>query len=280
MLAGFADFAGGLLTVYRRRATRRSVLYATALAAGFIVAAAVIDRVPEAVSDTNPHGPYYILVGFLAIYLVENLFSIHAHGHDEEVHDHDHCHDPGHAHDHADSDACEHAHEGEHAHALVSQFQPDECHISPAAATAALVGLLLHTVFDGIAIGAGFVTSQHVGIVMFLAVIFHKLPEGFSASALMLASGRTSRSAVLSAGLLGVATVVGTVIAIAVGSLDENWAQTFLTLATGSFLYIGCSDMIPATNKGQDRWAVLLVIVGVLTFIISTQVLRWAGLGH
>lgn len=281
MLAGFADFAGGMLTVFRRKATRRSVLYATALAAGFIVAAAVLDRVPEAISEKNPHGPYHILIGFLAIYLVENLFSTHAHGHEEDdVHDHDHCDDPGHMHDHADSEACEHAHEGEHAHALVSQFQPEECHISPAAAMAALVGLLLHTVFDGIAIGAGFLTSHHVGVVMFLAVIFHKLPEGFSASALMLASGRTSRSALMSAGMLGVATVVGTVLALAVGSLDAAWAQTFLTLATGSFLYIGCSDMIPATNKGQDRRAVVLVVVGVLTFIISTQVLRLVGLGH
>ena len=281
MLAGLADFVGGLLTIVRRRATRRSVLHATALAAGFIVAAAVLDRIPEAITERNPHGPYYILVGFLAIYLVENLFSTHAHGHSEEdVHDHDHCHDPGHAHDHADSDACEHAHEGEHAHALVSQFQPEECHISPSAATAALVGLLLHTFFDGIAIGAGFLTSRHTGLVMFLAVIFHKLPEGFSASALMLSSGRTSRSAVLSAGLLGVATVLGAVAATVMGSVDAAWAQIFLTLATGSFLYIGCSDMIPATNKGDDRRAVFLVLVGIATFIVSTWALRQVGLGH
>lgn len=245
----------------RVKADRHSILYATAVAAGFIVAAAVLDRVPEAVTVGNPYGPYYMLVGFFAIYLVENLFSTHAHSHG----DGDHVHDPR-------------ENEIGHSHALVSQFQPEECLISPAAATAALVGLLLHTLFDGIAIAAGFLTSRHTGFIMFLAVIFHKLPEGFSMSATMLAAGKSRKSAVTSAGMLGLATVVGAVLASVVASFEVQWAQIFLTLATGSFLYIGCSDMIPATNRGQDRSAVVLVIVGVLLFIASSKALQMVGL--
>lgn len=260
-IAGLADLLGGLLTVARVRPTRHSILYATAIAAGFIVAAAVLDRMPEAMTVANPHGPYYILIGFLAIYLVENLFSTHAHVHGDE----EHAHDP-------------HENEADHGHALVSQFQPEECLISPAAAGAALLGLLLHTLFDGVAIAAGFLSSRHTGIVMFLAVIFHKLPEGFSMSALMLSAGRTSKSAVTSAGLLGISTLLGAVLASVVGSAEAGWAQVFLTLATGSFLYIGCSDMIPATNKGQDRIAVLLVVLGVILFVASNQLLRMVGI--
>lgn len=259
LIAGLADLVGGLLTVVRGRATRRSVLYATAIAAGFIVAAAILDRVPEAITPSNPRGPWFILLGFLAIYLVENLFSTHAHV------------DAPHGDD-------EHGHEDEHGHALVSQFQPEECSISPAAATAAYLGLLLHTLFDGIAIAAGFMTSRHTGFVMFLAVIFHKLPEGFSVAALMLSAGRTARAAVVSAGMLGIATLAGALLAGAVGSVDAGWAQTFLTLATGSFIYIGCSDMIPATNKGRDRWAVFLVVLGVGLFAVSSSVLRSVGI--
>lgn len=270
------------MTVARGKATRRSVHRATALAAGFILAAAFLDRIPETVGEKAPNAPYWLLVGFLAIYLVENLFSTHAHGgREEEAHlDHQHCIDPAHVHDHSDGDACEHAHLGEHAHALVSQFQPEECSISPSAATAALVGLLLHTFFDGIAIGAGFLTSRHTGIVMFLAVIFHKMPEGFSVSALMLAAGRSTQTAVLAAALLGVATLGGAVTSAAVGTLEPAWAQTFLTLATGSFVYIGCSDMIPATNKGHDRWGVILVLLGVMLFVASSAVLESLGMGH
>lgn len=215
---------------------------------------------PEALTVSNPHGPYYILLGFIAIYLVENLFSTHAHVHGAD----EHVHDP-------------HADEADHGHALVSQFQPEECLISPVAAGAALWGLLLHTLFDGVAIAAGFLTSRHTGIVMFLAVIFHKFPEGFSMSALMLAAGRNARSAVMSAGLLGVSTVLGAILASIVASSQKGSAQIFLTLATGSFLYIGCSDMIPATNKGQDRKAVVLVLLGIALFMASNQALRLAG---
>ncbi len=259
--AGFADLIGGLLTVNRIKATRRAVLYATALAAGFILAAAIIDRVPESMTSANPHGPYFILAGFLAIYLVENLFSTHAHAHGM----HDTVHDP-------------HEHEEGHGHALVSQYQPEECLISPPAATAALIGLLLHTLFDGVAIAAGFLASRHTGLIMFLAVIFHKVPEGFSMSALMLSAGRSRRAAVQSAGLLGLSTVLGAALASVIGSLDVGMAQVFLTLATGSFLYIGCSDMIPATNKGNDRGALLLVVIGVVLFIASSTALKMVGI--
>jgi ZIP family zinc transporter/zinc and cadmium transporter len=263
VIAGLADLVGGLLTVARIKATRRSILYSTAIAAGFIVAAAMLDRIPDAIDPANPHGPAFILCGFLAIYLVENGFSTHAHLHGDE----EHAHDP-------------HAHEESHGHALVSQFQPEECLITPAAAVAALIGLLLHTLFDGIAIGAGFLKNTHTGLVMFLAVIFHKLPEGFSMSALMLAAGRPPRSAVTSAGMLGVSTVLGTLLALLVGSHDPAWAPAFLALETGSFLYIGCSDMLPATNKGQDRRALVLVLLGVGLFAASSWALEQAGFVH
>jgi ZIP family zinc transporter/zinc and cadmium transporter len=251
VVAGAADMLGGILTVAGLRTARISILYATGLAAGFIVAAAILDRVPEAMTQ-NPYGAVYILIGFMAIYLVENLFSTHAHDF---------------------PDTTPH----QHAHALVSEFQPEECHISAHASTTAMVGLLLHTLFDGVAIAAGFLTSEHTGYVMFLAVIFHKFPEGFSASALMLSAGRGRRVALWAAGLLGGSTILGAVLTLLLSFHDASWSRVCLTLATGTFLYIGCSDMIPATNKGHDRKVLGMVVLGALLFALSSAGLRYAG---
>ena len=57
-----------------------------------------------------------------------------------------------------------------------------------------MAGLSVHALFDGVAIGSGFVVSNWLGWLIFLAIFLHKAPEGFTMASVMLASGR-SRSA-------------------------------------------------------------------------------------
>src|SRR5207237_3367258 len=79
----------------------------------------------------------------------------------------------------------------------------------PAAGWLAVFGLGVHTVFDGVAIAAGFMVSASLGAVLFLAVMLHKLPEGFTIASIMLAGGH-SRGAALAAGTgRGVLTLAG-----------------------------------------------------------------------
>src|SRR5437868_10103115 len=42
-----------------------------------------------------------------------------------------------------------------------------------------LLGLIIHTFFDGIAITSGFILSNWLGWIIFFAVFLHKIPEGF-----------------------------------------------------------------------------------------------------
>lgn len=248
-IAALADFLGGYLTVVKKRLSENTLLYFIALAAGFILAACILDRVPETMKE-NPRGALFILVGFMVIYLIENLFSTHAHS--QVLPD--------------------------HGHAFVGRERGCEHLISPSAGYAALVGLALHAFFDGVAISAGFLMSRHTGVLMFLAVIFHKIPEGFSISSLMMASGRSRRAGLLSALILGVATFLGAVFTIVTGSGHVGFARALLTLATGTFLYIGASDLIPATNEGKNRLSVLFVLLGIALFMLSVFFLGKAGI--
>src|SRR4029079_8744520 len=53
----------------------------------------------------------------------------------------------------------------------------EETHrVSAATGITALVGLSLHTFFDGVAIASGFLASTRLGLLLFLAVLVHKLP--------------------------------------------------------------------------------------------------------
>src|SRR6185312_3123282 len=67
-----------------------------------------------------------------------------------------------------------------------------------------LFGLVIHTFFDGIAIASGFLISGWLVWIIFLVVVLHIVPEGFSESFIMLASGSSKAVAWAESGILGV----------------------------------------------------------------------------
>jgi zinc transporter ZupT len=87
------------------------------------------------------------------------------------------------------------------------------------ASYAALLGLVIHTFFDGVAIASGLLVSTSLGVVIFLAIFLHKLPEGFTVASLMLASGQSRRAAFWSSAILGGATLLGMALMFALGDV-------------------------------------------------------------
>jgi ZIP family zinc transporter/zinc and cadmium transporter len=128
----------------------------------------------------------------------------------------------------------------------------EETHtVRRAAGTAALVGLLLHTCFDGVAIASAFLVSSTLGVMVFLAILIHKLPEGVTIASLMMAAGRSTRAAVLSAGLLGAATVAGVFLTDASTVLVRHG----LAISAGVTLYVAASNLVPEF-QGKRGWKV------------------------
>lgn len=136
-------------------------------------------------------------------------------------------------------------------HALVGHFHFGEetHHVSPAVSLSALVGLLLHTFVDGVAIASAFHVSEELGLLVFGAILLHKIPEGLAIASLWIASGRTRAMALAAAAALGVATVLGVVVTDLVDPLGE-WG---LGLAAGVTLYVGGSNLIPEF-QGKSGW--------------------------
>lgn len=128
-------------------------------------------------------------------------------------------------------------------HALVGHFHFGEetHHVSRAVSVSALVGLLLHTFVDGVAIASAFNVSEELGVLVFGAIVLHKVPEGLAIASLWIASGRTRTAAIGAAAALGAATFLGVVFTDFVDPLAE-WG---LALAAGVTLYVGGSNLIP-----------------------------------
>jgi zinc transporter ZupT len=171
LVAGLADYLGGFLLV-RRSPSARALRYFVALGAGFMLAAAVLEMVPEGLRLNPVWAPILILAGYCGVHLLEHTLVPHFHFGEET-----------------------------HQHVL-----------SARTSYSVLLGLATHTFFDGVAIGSGFVLSHWLGWILFFAAFLHKIPEGFTIASVMLAGGRSRGAALNSALFLGAMTVLGVLV--------------------------------------------------------------------
>ncbi len=118
----------------------------------------------------------------------------------------------------------------------------EETHsVSEMVSLSALVGLLMHTFVDGVAVASGLRVSPQLGGLVFVAVLLHKFPEGLAISSLFLAAGAGRGKAILAAAALGAMTLAGVVI-------TDHWSllRTYgLAVSAGVTLYVGASNLVP-----------------------------------
>ena len=127
-----------------------------------------------------------------------------------------------------------------------------------------LLGLIIHTFFDGIAIASGFLVSNWLGWLIFLAIFLHKIPEGFTVSSVMLASGRSRGTAWGASVVLGGSTLAG----VLTMAIFRHHVGAGLPLAAGVTIYVAASDLVPEVNKEPAMKMALLVFVGAAVFFL------------
>ncbi len=136
----------------------------------------------------------------------------------------------------------------------------------------ALVGLLPHSFFDGVAIGSGFLGSHALGILIFTAVALHKVPTGVSLASVMLASGSSTKRTLAGVISLGVATILGAVLTPSITLL----AQYGLALSAGVTIYVAASNLIPESQR-EHGWKIPGgVFLGVVAFYLIRTLLPGA----
>ena len=224
LVAGLADVAGGLVLV-RARGVDRYLRYFVALGAGFLMATALLEMAPESLSLSPRLGPILIMGGYCVVHLLEHTINAHFHYGEETHHD---------------------------------EF------VSARTGYSVLGGLSVHALFDGVAIGSGFVVSNWLGWLIFLAILLHKAPEGFTMASVMLASGRSRAVAFYSAVALAAATLGGVLII----ELVPRWTNFGLTISAGVALYVGASDLVPEVNREPGIRMALVFFLGVAGFLL------------
>lgn len=235
LLAAAGNLLGGFLLTNLREAKQVRLKQLIALGAGFMLGAVFIEVVPEVAEQWDGNlviAMGWLLAGYLLIQLIEHNIAPHFHF-GEEIH--------------------------------------TEEILRHGAATSAVIALSIHTFFDGVAISSGLLTNFRLGVVLFVAVLLHKIPEGFTVASIMLSSGKGNRSAQRATGLIALSTFAG----ILSVTLMRPVVKYTLPLSAGVTLYVAASDLIPEINHGGWRVS-SLVFAGVAIFYFTHLLLHSA----
>lgn len=127
------------------------------------------------------------------------------------------------------------------------------------------IGIAIHNLPEGLAIGSSFAFASDMGMRMVIVITLHNLPEGMS-MAVPLRIGGYSRTKVLLLTLLsGVPTGIGAFIGAILGNISDFFVALCLALAGGTMLYITCGELIPnAKALHNGRTSTIGIIVGFI----------------
>jgi zinc and cadmium transporter len=161
-------------------------------------------------------------------------------------------------------------HLAQHVFTAHFHFGEETHRVSAATGNSALLGLILHTFFDGVAIASGFLISDRLGILLFLAVLLHKLPEGVTIASVMVAGGGSRANAIGAAAVLGGATLLGVLLTEHI----EPLALHGLALSAGVTLYVAASNLVPEFQAKRGWLSALAFLGGAMGFFLTELLLK------
>lgn len=112
-----------------------------------------------------------------------------------------------------------------------------------------LVGDSFHNLLDGLIIGASYLVSLPLGLATTIAVVLHEIPQEIGDFGVLLHGGFSKTKALWLNFLTALFAVLGTLIALVVGSRVSGVGSVLLPLAAGGFIYIAGADLIPELHK-------------------------------
>jgi ZIP family zinc transporter len=133
------------------------------------------------------------------------------------------------------------------------------------------VGITLHNLPEGIAVGAGYLHNPQFGLFIAIAIMLHNIPEGI-ATALPLCRGGVCRwDAFRVAFLSGFAEPVGALIASLFLVSFQNLVPGALAFAGGVMVFITLDELIPTAREfGHEHYVAIEIILGsIFVFILS-----------
>ena len=128
----------------------------------------------------------------------------------------------------------------------------------------------MHNLIDGVFIGVSYLVSIPVGVATTVAVLLHEIPQEIGDFGVLVHSGYSTSRALFLNLCAALLSLLGAIIAVAVGPAVQGFSEAVLPVTAGTFIYIAASDLVPELHKISDpkkslfQLAFMLVGIGLM----------------
>jgi ZIP family zinc transporter len=135
-------------------------------------------------------------------------------------------------------------------------------------------GIALHNLPEGIAIGAGFASSEQMGITLAILIAAHNIPEGMAVGFPLYFGGLGRVKSLAITLMAGVPMGAGALLGALAGNISFSFLSLSLGFAAGAMLYIVCDELIPDVYRlASAHTAILGITAGILTGMLMVYYL-------
>jgi ZIP family zinc transporter len=133
------------------------------------------------------------------------------------------------------------------------------------------IGITIHNIPEGVAVGAGFMHTPTFGIFIAIAILLHNIPEGIATALPLCTSGVCRWDSFRVAFLSGFAEPLGALVAALFLSSFQSLIPGALAFAGGVMVFITLDELIPAAREyGHHHSTAIGIIIGaIFVFLLS-----------
>lgn len=156
-----------------------------------------------------------------------------------------------------------------HHHTITAEDSPFAGYLKKG--TLLALGIGLHNLPEGLAIGSGYAGSTTLGLSLAILIGLHNIPEGMAIAAPLKQGGYNYTKIVLVTALAGLPMGLGAMIGAAIGGISVTVLSLSLGFAAGAMLYIVCDELIPdAYESAGAHLSIFGIFAGTVLGILFT----------
>jgi len=134
------------------------------------------------------------------------------------------------------------------------------------------LGIALHNLPEGLALGAGYQVTNEMGFMLAAAIALHNIPEGIGIAAPLKMSGVRNWLIFFITASAGAFTLLGTLISLLLFQVSSHLLSAAMGFAAGAMLYIASDELIPRShseNAARSNFGILggFLLVFILSFL-------------
>jgi zinc transporter, ZIP family len=133
------------------------------------------------------------------------------------------------------------------------------------------IGISIHNLPEGIAVGAGYMHSPKFGLFIALAILLHNIPEGIATALPLCTSGVCKWDSFKVALFSGLVEPIGALIAAIFLKSFTDLIPGALAFAGGVMMFITLDELIPAAREygHQHSTAIGIILGSIFVFLLS-----------